>query len=393
MEAISYERDRRRAGAVRAAQRPGAAFIGGGTNLLDLMKGGVARPVTLIDITHRGPDTIEALPGGGVRIGALVRNSDAADHPRLRADYPLLSGAARRRVRAIAQHGDRRRQPDAAHALPVFLRSRVRAMQQARAGQRLRGDRRPQPDARDPRCQLPVRGGEPVGHERVALAALDAVVQVSGPHGARQIPIASFHRLPADRPDLDTTLEPGELITAVDLPPPRFADHAHYLKSAIARAMRSRWCCRGCAADGRPRVADARIALGGVAHKPLRALEAEAHLVGRTPTDATLLREAAALALRDARPLDGNGFKIALAQRAIVRAVETAAAMPGVPHEHDDGQPLDRVDGVLKVTGGAHYAAEFSDARLAHAVLVTSTIASGRIRVDRCGAPARCRAC
>jgi xanthine dehydrogenase YagS FAD-binding subunit len=154
-------------------------------------------------------------------------------------------------------------------------------------------------------------------------------VQVSGPHGARQIPFASFHRLPGDRPDLDTTLEPGELITAVDLPPPRFADHAHYLKVrdrasyafalvAVAAALRM---------DG-PRIAEARIALGGVAHKPLRATAAERHLAGRAPTDAAL-REAAALELRDARPLDGNGFKVALAQRAIVRAVTLAAGATG----------------------------------------------------------------
>jgi xanthine dehydrogenase YagS FAD-binding subunit len=163
----------------------------------------------------------------------------------------------------------------------------------------------------------------------VALAALDAIVQVSGPHGARQIPFASFHRLPGDRPDLDTTLEPGELITAVDLPPPRFADHAHYLKVrdrasyafalvAVAAALRM---------DG-PRIAEARIALGGVAHKPLRATAAERHLAGRAPTDAAL-REAAALELRDAQPLQGNGFKVALAQRAIVRAVTTAAGATG----------------------------------------------------------------
>ncbi|MBN3734747.1 xanthine dehydrogenase family protein subunit M [Burkholderia sp. Tr-20390] len=330
MEAISYERATDVAGAVRAAQRPGAAFIGGGTNLLDLMKGGVARPVTLIDITHiAGLDTIEALPGGGVRIGALVRNSDAADHPRLRADYPLLSQAllagASAQLRNMATVGgnlmQRTRCPNFYD--PAFA----------------------QCNKREPGSGCAAIGGHNRMHAilgassqcvavnpsdmSVALAALDAVVQVSGPHGARQIPIASFHRLPADRPDLDTTLEPGELITAVDLPPPRFADHAHYLKVrdrasyafalvSVAAALRM---------DG-PRVADARIALGGVAHKPLRAMEAEAHLAGRTPTDATL-REAAALALRDARPLDGNGFKIALAQRAIVRAVETAAAMPG----------------------------------------------------------------
>ena len=173
MEAISYERATDVAGAVRAAQRPGAAFIGGGTNLLDLMKGGVARPSrSSTSRTSRASIRSRRCPAAAcasARARAQQRcGRSSAPARRLSA---AVAGAARRRVRAIAQHGDRRRQPDAAHALPVFLRSRVRAMQQARAGQRLRGDRRPQPDARDPRCQLPVRGGEPVGHERRARRA------------------------------------------------------------------------------------------------------------------------------------------------------------------------------------------------------------------------------
>ncbi|MDR8727924.1 FAD binding domain-containing protein [Burkholderia pseudomultivorans] len=330
MEAISYERASNVAGAVRAAQRPGAVFIGGGTNLLDLMKGGVARPVALIDITRiAGLDTIDALPGGGLRIGALVRNSDAADHARVRADYPLLSQAllagASAQLRNMATVGGNLMQRT---RCPYFY---DHAFAQC--------------NKRDPGSGCAAIGGDNRMHAilgasaqcvavnpsdmSVALAALDAVVRVSGPRGERQIPFASFHRLPGERSDLDTTLEAGELITAVDLPAPGFAEHAYYLKVrdrasyafalvSVAAALRM---------DG-ARIAQARIALGGVAHKPLRASAAEQHLAGRPPTDATL-HEAAALALRDARPLDGNAFKVGLAQRAIVRAVKLAAAQHG----------------------------------------------------------------
>ncbi|KVE97000.1 FAD binding domain-containing protein [Burkholderia vietnamiensis] len=326
MEAITYERAADVAGAVRAAQRPGAAFIGGGTNLLDLMKGGVARPVALIDITRiAGLDTVEALPDGGLRIGALVRNSDAADHARIRADYPLLSQAllagASAQLRNMATIGGNLMQRT---RCPYFYDTAFAQCNKREPGSgcaAIGGHNRMHAIlGASPQC-VAVNPSD----MSVALAALDAVVQVSGPRGARQIPFESFHRLPGDRPDLDTTLAPGELITAVDLPPPRFAGHAHYLKVrdrasyafalvSVAAALRM---------DG-ARIEEARIALGGVAHKPLRATLAEQHLAGRAPTDA-LLHDAAALALRDARPLDGNAFKVALAQRAIVRAVKRAA--------------------------------------------------------------------
>lgn len=330
MEAISYERATDVAAAVRAAQRPGTAFIGGGTNLLDLMKGGLARPVALIDITRiAGLDTVDALPGGGLRIGALVRNSDAADHPRIRADYPLLSQAllagASAQLRNMATVGGNLMQRTRCPYFydPAFAQCNKRAPGSGCAA--IGGHNRMHAILGASEQCVAVNPSD----MSVALAALDAVVQVSGPRGTRQIPFASFHRLPGDRPDLDTALEPGELITAVDLPPPRFADHAHYVKvrdrASYAFALVS--AAAALRMDG-ARVADARIALGGVAHKPLRAIDAERHLVGHTLSDATL-HEAAALALRDARPLDGNGFKVALAQRAIVRAVSAAAATAG----------------------------------------------------------------
>ena len=159
----------------------------------------------------------------------------------------------------------------------------------------------------------------------VALAALDATVHVAGQEGERIIPISEFHRLPGERPDIDTTLHPGELITAVQLPPPAFAQHAHYLKvrdrASYAFALVS--VAAGLQLDGTT-VSNARIALGGVAHKPWRATIAEQMLTGRPLTDATL-REAAAAELRAAHPYRENRFKVTLAERAIVRAVNVAA--------------------------------------------------------------------
>jgi xanthine dehydrogenase YagS FAD-binding subunit len=330
MEAISYERATDVASAVRAAQQPGAVFIGGGTNLLDLMKGGVARPVKLIDITRiSGLDTIDTLPGGALRIGALVRNSDAANHALVRTRYPLLSqallGGASAQLRNMATVGGNLMQRTRCSYFydPAFAQCNKRSPGSGCAA--IGGHNRMHAIlGASPQC-VAVNPSD----MSVALAALDAVVLVSGPSGERQIPFASFHRLPGDRPDLDTTLDPGELITAVDLPPPRFADHAHYLKvrdrASYAFALVS--VAAALQMDGH-NVKEARIALGGVAHKPVRATAAEQRLAGQRLTDATL-RDAAALALRDAQPLEGNAFKVPLAQRAIVRCVKRAAGQIG----------------------------------------------------------------
>jgi xanthine dehydrogenase YagS FAD-binding subunit len=330
MDAISYERAGDVAGAVRAAQQPGAVFIGGGTNLLDLMKGGVERPMRLIDITHIGGlDNVATLPDGGLRIGALVRNSDAANHALVRESYPLLSQAllagASAQLRNMATVGGN-------------------LMQRTRCGYFY--------DTAFTQCnkRMPGSGCAALdGHNRthailgasaqciavnpsdmsVALAALDAVVRVNGPRGERSIAFAEFHRLPGDRPDVDTTLQPGELITAVDLPPPLYSEHAHYLKvrdrASYAFALIS--VAAALQLDGHT-VKSARIALGGVAHKPWRASVAEQMLTGQPLTDATL-RSAAAAALSDARPQHDNAFKVQLAQRAIVRAVNQAAGRSG----------------------------------------------------------------
>jgi xanthine dehydrogenase YagS FAD-binding subunit len=325
MEAISYERAANVSSAIQSAREPGVMFIGGGTNLLDLMKGGVAKPRKLVDITHiDGLGAIAELPDGGLRIGALVRNSDAANHTWIRERYPLLSEAflagASAQLRNMATVGGNlmqrtrcyyfydtgfaqcnKRMPGSGCAA-IEGNSRIHAILGASS----------QCIATNP------------SDMSVALAALDAAVRVSGPNGERVIPFAEFHRLPGDHPEVDTTLQPGELITSVDLPPPLFAAHSSYLKvrdrASYAFALVS--VAAALQMDG-DTIRTAHIALGGVAHKPWRATATEQALTGQ-PLSRDNVQKAAALAVQDAKSYRDNGFKIELAQRAIVRAVQTA---------------------------------------------------------------------
>ncbi|ACC73837.1 xanthine dehydrogenase family protein subunit M [Paraburkholderia phymatum] len=326
MEAISYERAADLAGALRAAQQPGTMFIGGGTNLLDLMKGGVTRPVKLVDITRiPGLDAVSTLPDGGLRIGALVRNSDAANHALVRERYPLLTQAlvagASAQLRNMATVGGNLMQRT---RCPYFYDIAFTACNKREPGSgcaAINGHNRMHAILGASTQCIAVNPSD----MSVALAALDANVRVSGPQGERVIAFGEFHRLPDERADLDTTLRPGELITAVDLPPPVYSEHAHYLKvrdrASYAFALVS--VAAALQMDGNT-VRSARIALGGVAHKPWRATAAEQMITGK-PLDSATLRNAANAALNDARPLRENAFKVRLAQNAIVRAVSQAA--------------------------------------------------------------------
>ncbi|MEI5999067.1 xanthine dehydrogenase family protein subunit M [Paraburkholderia bengalensis] len=330
MDAISYERASDISGAVRAAQQPGTMFIGGGTNLLDLMKGGVTRPVKLVDITRiQGLDVVSTLPDGGLRIGALVRNSDAANHALVRERYPLLSQAllagASAQLRNMATVGGNLMQRT---RCPYFYDTAFTACNKREPGSgcaAISGHNRTHAILGASNQCIAVNPSD----MSVALAALDATVRVSGPQGERVIPFGEFHRLPEARPDLDTTLRMGELITSVDLPPPIYSEHAHYLKvrdrASYAFALVS--VAAALQMDGND-VRSARIALGGVAHKPWRATAAEQMLTGHPLDDATL-RNAAAAALSEARPQRDNVFKVQLAQNAIVRAVNQAAGRSG----------------------------------------------------------------
>jgi xanthine dehydrogenase YagS FAD-binding subunit len=327
MEAITYERAADIEAALRAVREPGAMFIGGGTNLIDLMKGGVARPVKIVDVTHVGSglDTVGMLPDGGLRIGALVRNSDAADHALVRERYPLLTQAllagASAQLRNMATMGGNLMQRT---RCPYFYDTAFSACNKRAPGSgcaALDGYNRTHAILGSSPACIAVNPSD----MNVALAALEATVRVASEKGERSIPIGEFHRLPGDHPELDTTLRAGELITGIELPPPVFADHAYYLKVrdrasyafalvSVAAALQL--------ANGR--VSDIRIALGGVAHKPWRASIAERMLTGRPLSD-TVLSDAAAAELRNAQPQHDNRFKITLAHRAIVRAVNVAA--------------------------------------------------------------------
>lgn len=350
MNGFDYVRPASVAEAVAAATLPGASYLAAGTNLLDLMKGGIARPERLVDITRLpGLDRIERLPDGGARIGALVRNADLAQDPDFARRFPavaeaLLSGASAQLRNAATVGGN------------LLQRTRCAYFYDPAAAC----------NKRSPGAGCEARGGDSRQHAVlgwskaciathpsdvcVALAALDAVVEVEGSGGRRELPLLDLHRLPGDAPERDSALAPGELIVAVRLPAEAagFAAHARYLKvrdrTSYAFAVVS---AAAALRIENGRIAAARLALGGVAAKPWRATAGEASLAGRRP-DADAFRLAAEAALADAIPSAAdNGFKIELARRAVLRALLLAAAgtperMPALP-----GSPLSTPAGVL----------------------------------------------
>lgn len=333
MQAIGYERARDLPAALEGGRRPGTTFIAGGTNLLDLMKGGVATPQILLDINHvPGLGTVVELPDGGLRIGTLVRNSDAANHPLIRQRYPLLSQAilagASAQLRNMATMGGNLMQRTRCYYFYDIGFTQCNKRTPGSGCAALEGHNRIHAILGASEQCIATHPSDMA----VALAALEARVQVQGPAGERTIPFAQFHRLPGNTPEHDNTLASGELITAIDLPAPRFADHATYLKIrdrtsyafalvSVAVGLRTER-----SGDGSILIREARIALGGVAAKPWRATATEEALIGK-PLNDDVLTQAAALAVRDARAYPGNRFKIALAQRAIVRAVKTAGGV------------------------------------------------------------------
>jgi len=267
------------------------------------------------------------LPGGGLRIGALARNSDTANHALVRSRYPLLSQAllagASPQLRNMATMGGNLMQRP---RCPYFVDTAFDMCNKRLPGSGCaarEGVNRMHAILGASQACIAVNPSD----MSVALAALDATVQVAGPRGGRSVPIGDFHRLPGAQPQAETTLAPGELITAVDLPPPAFARHAHYLKvrdrSSYAFALVSVAAALDIA-DGVVR--QARIALGGVAHKPWRVPAAEALLAGHR-LDEARSREAAALLVRGAQGFKDNRFKIDLAQRAIVSTLRRAGEM------------------------------------------------------------------
>jgi xanthine dehydrogenase YagS FAD-binding subunit len=327
MNSLFYQRAANIDDAVRLGQQAGAKFIGGGTNLLDLVKGGVEQPVRLVDITRLALADIDELPDGGVRIGALARNSDTANHPLIRQRYPLLSQAllsgASPQLRNMATIGGNLMQRTRCYYFydTAFDMCNKRVPGSGCAAKE--GYNRIHAILGASEQCIAVNPSD-MG---VALAALDAVVRVRGPQGERRISFTDFHRLPGDTPDKDTTLAPGELITAVDLPPSSFAAHSHYLKVRDRASYAFALVSVAAALDLRDGVVhSARVAMGGVAHKPWRAVDTENALTGQR-LDAAALENAATLAVRGARPYPHNAFKVQLAQRAVTRALRIAGDM------------------------------------------------------------------
>jgi xanthine dehydrogenase YagS FAD-binding subunit len=319
--------------AVHFGAESGACFIAGGTNLVDLMKETVERPVRLVDIGRLGLSEIEELPDGGLRLGALAPNADTAYHPLVERDYPLLSSAilagASPQLRNAATNGGNLNQRTRCYyfydvATPC--------------------------NKREPGSGCSAIGGVNRNHAIlgtseaciathpsdmcVALATLDAVVQVSGPSGERAIAFGDYHRLPGDEPKTDNTLAPGELVTAIDLPTEHFREHYSYLKlrDRLSYAFALVSVAAALSFDG-SRIADARVALGGVAHKPWRRRAAEEVLIGSSASEAQFAACADRL-VEGAIGRGANDFKIDLAKRAIVRALTQAAA--GTPQSQSD---------------------------------------------------------
>ncbi|CAO3436280.1 FAD binding domain-containing protein [Azospirillum endophyticum] len=335
MRAFSYDRPDSVDAALRGvAGQPGTTteaavkFVAGGTNLLDLMKADVMRPERLVDISRLGLDRIEDIGGGGLRLGALARNADTAYDERVQARYPMLSKAilagASAQLRNMATNGGNLLQRTRCYyfydtGTPCNKREPGTGCGALTGVNRIHAIL----GASD-HC-IAVHPSDMC----VALAALDAVVRVRGPKGERTIPFADFHRLPGDTPHIDSTLAADELITAIDLPARGFAEHSTYLKvrerASYAFALVS--VAAALEMDGGT-VRTARLALGGVAHKPWRDPAAEAELAGK-PASLESFHEAARVLLRDARGQSHNAFKIGLAERAIVRALAEAA---GVEH-------------------------------------------------------------
>lgn len=330
MKNFSYTRAASVKDAVQqAVANEDALFIAGGTNLVDRMKVFLDQPSQLIDISRLQMQRIEPMAKGGLRIGALVSNTAVADHLDVRRNYPLLSRAilsgASQQIRNIASVGGNMLQRT---RCPYYYDTAFAC------------------NKREPGSGCPAATGINRMHALlgasdqcvavhpsdmcVAIAALDALVEVEGPQGKRQIPFTNFHQLPDNTPQRDTSLEPGELITAVVIPPMPFAKSGVYLKlrdrASYAFALVSVAAVVGLSSD---RIQNVRLAMGGVAHKPWRPTAAEKFLIGK-PADTKTFQQAAEIALQGAQPLAYNSFKVELAKRAIKRALTVSAKGGGI---------------------------------------------------------------
>jgi xanthine dehydrogenase YagS FAD-binding subunit len=316
--------DERRARESGAAA--GARYLAGGTTLVDLMKLHVERPPILVDINPLPLTQIEELPGGGVRVGAMVRNSDMAHHALIRSRYPVLSQAilagASAQIRNMATTGGNLLQRTRCY----YFRDTSAACNKRAPGSgcgALDGYNRIHAVLGTSEHCIATHPSDMC----VALAALDAVVRLNGPRGERTMRLTEFHVVPGDHPERESVIEPGELITAVDIPPLPFATRSAYVKVRDRASYAFALASAAVALDVRDgTIRDARIALGGVATKPWRAHEAERLLVGR-PADRAAFRAAGEAALAGAEPRRHNRVKIELAKRTVARALARAGAV------------------------------------------------------------------
>ena len=312
------------AAAKAVSANPEAKFIAGGTNLIDLMREGIESPTELVDVSRLMLTQIKAVAGGGVSIGALAKNTETANHPLVRQGYPLLTQAilagASPQIRNMATNGGNLLQRTRCSyfyeiSMPCNKRepgSGCGAMEGINRNHAIFGA--------SEKC-IAVFPSD----MSVALAALDASVKVQGPDGkSRSIPFTDFHRLPGNSPEKDNTLDHGELITSIDLPKSNFGANSYYLKvrdrSSYAFALVSVAVALELSGG---RIKKIRIALGGVAHKPWRAAEAEIFLAGKVPTEENF-KAAAEAAFKTAKPLKHNAFKVELGKRAVVVALKRA---------------------------------------------------------------------
>jgi xanthine dehydrogenase YagS FAD-binding subunit len=306
------------------AGAPGARFVAGGTNLIDLMKMDVEQPTRVIDITRLPLKQVERTPHGGLSIGALVRNTDLAYHPMVEESYPVLASAimagASQQLRNMASTGGNLLQRTrCAYFYDIATPCNKRAPGAGCSA--IDGLNRMHAILGASDACIATHPSDMC----VAMALLDATVHVTGPGGDRVIAFADFHRLPGDRPQRDTNLQSDEIIIAVELPPKGFARNYTYLKirDRLSYAFALVSIAAGLELDG-DTIMEGRFALGGVAHKPWRDPKAEAELRGK-PANAVTFARAAEILLHDARGYGGNSFKIDLARRCIVRGLTQAA--------------------------------------------------------------------
>jgi xanthine dehydrogenase YagS FAD-binding subunit len=322
---FAYERSQDAESAIAlVAEAPEAMFLGGGTNLVDLMRLGVETPALLVDVTRLPLGGVDETAEGGIRIGAAVSNAELAAHPLVRERYPVLASAllhgASGQLRNLATTGGN-----------LLQRTRCQYFQDVDKPCNKRESGSGCPATEGEHRNLAILGWSEQciathpSDMAVALAALDAVVHLAGPAGARAVSLTEFHRLPGDAPDRDTVLEHGELVVAVELPRLEFARASRYAKvrgrASFAFAVVS---LAAALAVEEGHVRGVRLALGGVAHRPWRALRAEAAMLGEPATEETFARAADA-ELEQARPLRDNAYKLPLARNLIVSVLAEIA--------------------------------------------------------------------